>query len=241
MTFPLRLAAGLIAFLAASIYGVAVTVFRRDRSRVAHDYAQMLTRLMLPVMGIRVEVHDRPNLDRFRPCIFIANHQSLFDAPILAGLFPENTVVIGKKELRKIPLFGWIYTTTGNLLIDRAHNPSAVQRMKEAELAVVERGVSVWMFPEGTRGRTPGEMLPLKKGAFYLAIGTGMPLVPIVASPVRPLVDLRRGRMRPGTIRVRVLPPVPTSGLSEADIPALLTQIQREMGDALRALETTPD
>src|SRR5690606_13571712 len=146
-----------------------------------------------------VEVTGEDNLYRSRPCVFVANHQSLIDAPVLGRLYPEGTVLVGKKELRRFPFCGWIYLTTGHILIDRAHTASAVQRMRDAEAAIRERGVSVWMFPEGTRGDVPGELLPFKKGAFHLAIAAGVPVVPIVVSPLKPLIDTRRFRLTPAT------------------------------------------
>src|SRR5690606_24157949 len=153
----------------------AIALFRRDRSLVAHDYAQMLARLMRPPLGLRVRVEGREHLLEHRPCIYLANHQSAYDVPVLADLYPPDTVVIGKREIRRIPFFGWVCGTTGNVLSDRADNPRAVGRLREAEEAVRSRSVSVWIFPEGTRGTVPGRLLPFKKGAFYMGVATGAP------------------------------------------------------------------
>src|SRR5690606_10645483 len=144
---------------------------------------RVISRLVQPVLGLTVKVQGQTNLTAARPCVFVVNHQSTFDVPILSSIFPEETVLVAKKELRKIPLFGWLYAATGNILIDRGHNARAVQRLREAQEAIRDRGVSVWIFPEGTRGRVSGELLPFKRGAFHLAIGTGVPIVPVVVSP----------------------------------------------------------
>lgn len=234
--FYLRMALGLAGFLVSAVYGVAIAVLRRDRAKVAHDYAQMLARVMQPLLGLRVEVEGREHLLAHRPCIYIANHQSVYDVPILAGLYPPDTVVIAKKEIRSIPFFGWLYAITGNILIDRAHNQSAVGRLREAEEAILSRRVSVWIFPEGTRATVPGELLPFKKGAFYMAVATGAPLVPVVVSPIRPLFDPKRRIARAGRVRVRVLEPIPTRGLSEADIPALISNARARMQASLNEL-----
>jgi 1-acyl-sn-glycerol-3-phosphate acyltransferase len=227
--FFLRVGLAILGFLAASVYGVWIAVWRRDRSLVAHDYAQMMVRLMRPPLGMRVEAEGRENLTAHTPCIYIANHQSLFDIVVLAEFYPPNTVVIGKKELRRIPFFGWMYLATGNVLIDRKDHARAVGRLMEAERAIEERGVSIWIFPEGTRGKEPGKLLPFKKGAFYMAVATGTPLVPVVAGPIRRLFDPSRHRARPGTIHVRILPPIPTAGLTEDDVPELLATAQGRM------------
>jgi 1-acyl-sn-glycerol-3-phosphate acyltransferase len=234
--FFLRVPLALIGFVAASVYGVWIAVWRRDRRRVAHDYAQMMVRLMRPPLGLRVRAEGRENLTRHSPCIYIANHQSIFDVVVLGEFYRVGTVVIGKKELRRIPFFGWLYAVTGNVFIDRSDNPSAVGRLVEAERAIAERGVSVWIFPEGTRGKQPGILLPFKKGAFYMAVATGVPLVPVVAGPVRPLFDPRRLRASPGTIPVRILDPIPTTGLTEGDVPALIRTAHDRMQAALTEL-----
>ncbi|MBV9772992.1 MAG: 1-acyl-sn-glycerol-3-phosphate acyltransferase [Gemmatimonadetes bacterium] len=231
--FYLRLTLGLLAFVVASVYGVAIALLRRDKSRVASDYAHVLARLQQPPLGIRTTVTGEHNLHDHRPCIFVGNHQSILDVPILGQVFAPGSVVIAKKELRKIPFFGWLYAVTGNILIDRADNTSAVGRLKEAEEALTERRVAVWIFPEGTRGSETGRMLPFKKGAFYMGIATGAPLVPVVVSPLKPGLDIGARRLRPTHVEVRVLDPIPTAGLTEDDLPALMRETRRRMAAAL--------
>lgn len=231
--FYIRLTLALLAFVAASVYGVVVAIVRRDKSRVAVDYAHLLARLQQPPLGIRVRVHGGENLHAHRPCIFICNHQSVLDVPILAQVFAPGSVVIAKKELKKIPFFGWLYVVTGNILIDRADNRSAVGRLKEVEEAILRRKVAVWIFPEGTRGREPGRLLPFKKGAFHMAVATGAPLVPVVVSPLAPSLDIPRRRLRPTTVDVRVLDPIPTAGLREEDVIPLMHRARGRMAAAL--------
>ena len=234
--FYLRVGLSLLGFVAASIYAMALALLRRDRSRIAYDYARAMVRLMRPPLGLEVRVEGREHLMAQRPCVYVANHQSAYDVPVLAELHTPDAVIIGKKELVNIPLFGWLYKATGNILIDRANRAHAVGRLREAETAVRERGVSGWIFPEGTRGKSPGQLLPFKKGAFYLAIATGVPLVPVVVGPVTGVFDLKRRIARPGTVRVRVLEPIPTSGLTEADVDALLYRTRERMAVTLAEL-----
>lgn len=231
--YYLRLSLTALGFVLASVYGVWIALVRRDRSRVAHDYARALVRMCRPPLGLRTRVLGREHLLEQRPCIYVANHQSAYDVPVLAELYPPDTMVIGKKELRSIPFFGWLFAVTGNVLIDRAHNRSAVGRLQEAEAAILERRVSVWIFPEGTRGTVPGRLLPFKKGAFYMAVATGAPLVPVVVAPVQPLFDPKRRRIRPGTLEVRVLEPIRTVGLGERDVASLMQAEHKRMQRAL--------
>lgn len=238
--FYLRVGLSLLGFVAASLYAIGLALFRRDRSRVAYDYARAMVRWMRPPLGLKVRVEGRENLMARRPCVYVANHQSAYDVPVLAELHTPDAVVIGKKELTDIPLFGWLYEVTGNILIDRSNNAHAVGRLREAEVAIRERGVSVWIFPEGTRGKVPGQLLPFKKGAFYMAIATGVPLVPVVVGPVTEVFDLKAKLARPGTVRVRVLEPIPTSGLTDADVDQLVRTTRERMADNLADLAAAP-
>lgn len=234
--FYLRVGLSLLGFVGASLYAIVLAIVRRDRSRVAYDYARAIVRLMRPPLGLRVQVSGREHLMEQRPCIYIANHQSAYDVPVLAELHLPDTVIIGKKELTRIPLFGWLFRVTGNILIDRANTANAVGRLREAELAIRQRQVSVWIFPEGTRGKTPGTLLPFKKGAFYMAIATGAPLVPLVVGPVTDVFDLKRRVARPGIVSVRVLEPILTRGLRDRDVDELIRTARGRMSDALAEL-----
>ncbi len=231
--FYLRMFAALLVFVAASAYGVAIALIRRDRSCVAPDYAHLMARWMLPIFRQTVTVSGAEHLAAHRPCVIIANHQSLLDVPVLAGCFTPGSVVIAKKEIRSVPFFGWLYAVTGNLLIDRGNTAQSVGMLRAAEAAILERRVAVWIFPEGTRSKVPGELLPFKKGGFRMAVATGAPLVPVVTSPLKPWSDLVRRRLDPNRIEVRILEPIPTAGLGEQDVTALMHEAQRRMGAAL--------
>ncbi|CAN5624347.1 1-acylglycerol-3-phosphate O-acyltransferase [soil metagenome] len=233
LLFYPRLALSVLGFFAASAHGVGLALVRRDRSRVAYDTAQMLMRLMRRPLGIRTRVLGRENMDARRPCIYLSNHQSAYDIPVLAELFPPDTVVIGKRELSNIPLFGWVFSATGNILIDRKNNPTAVGQMRDVEEAIRVRGVSVWMFPEGTRGRVPGKLLPFKKGAFYMAVATGVPVVPIVVEPLQPYFDPKRRHLKSGELEVRVLEPVEPGDQGEKAVTELIETVQSRMQDTL--------
>ena len=236
LAFFVRVPVALLGFAVASVYGIAIALLRRDKSRVAYDYAQLLRRLMQPPLGLRVTVEGEEKLTLRTPCVYIANHQSAYDVPVLAGLYRPGSVVIAKKELRRIPFFGWLYVVTGNILIDRGNRQHSVGRLREAEEAIQQRGVSVWIFPEGTRARTPGRLLPFKKGAFYMAIGARVPLVPIVVSPIKHLFDPPNMVARPGRVTVRVLDPIETVGVEEADVMALMAEARSRMQAALDEL-----
>jgi len=238
--FQLRFLAALLGFVGASLYGLALALVRRDRSSVAYDYARRMGQMMQPALGVRgVRVEGEEYLHAHRPCIYIVNHQSYFDVPVLASVYPLGTVVIAKKEIRSIPFFGWLFVRTGNILIDRADRQQAVARLREVSDEIRRRGVSVWIFPEGTRGKTPGELLPFKKGAFQMALAAQVPIVPLVLSPMREVIDTERRRIRPGRMTVRVLEPILTAGLGEGSVGELMERAHARMSTALREIAAT--
>ena len=231
--FYLRLLAAAAGFTAASLYGVGIALLRRDRSRVAYDYGRKVGAWVAPPLGFKVRVTNPERLDDVRPCIFIANHQSMLDVPVMAAVFRPDSVIIAKKEVVNVPFFGWLYDATGNIRIDRKDTRSAIGGLKEAEAAIVARKVAVWIFPEGTRGKAPGELLPFKKGAFQMALHTGAPLVPVVSAPLKPRSDIVARRLAPNEVEIRVLEPISVEGLGENDLPALMAEARRRMSAAL--------
>ena len=156
---------------------------------------------------------------------------SKFDIVVYGGLYPKRAVVIGKKEVGRIPVFGWFFRATGNILIDRKDLPSAIASIEAAARKVREKRLSVWVFPEGHRNGSP-TLLPFKKGTFHLAVAAQVPIVPIVCSQLDDVFDGRRLLIYPGRIRIRVLPAIPTEGLGETDLEALIATVRGRMQEA---------
>lgn len=235
--FHLRIAAATVGFVAASLCAVAWALLRRDTSRVAHDYGRLIARWMRPALGIRVVERNADGMLARRPCVYVSNHQSMYDVVVLASLYPPDTVIIAKQELRSTPFFGWIFEKTGNIYIDRARREQAVGRLQEAERAILERNRSVWIFPEGTRGTTSGELLPFKKGAFHIALATGVPLVPVVIAPYGYCADPQRRHVQRETVEVRVLEPIEPAEFAAGGVEGLREETRSRMQAALREME----
>ena len=196
-------------------------------------FARLLARVGLPIFGFRVHVENQNRLYMNQPCIYVANHQSNLDIFTMSPMFPYRTVVIGKKELKWVPLFGLFFMGAGNIMINRSDRSHSLAGLEAAAKHIHESGASVWIFPEGTRNRGAAEMLPFKKGAFRLAIAAQVPIVPIVHQHLYSYAQIEDRRLIGGDILIRVLEPVPTAGMTVTDLDALMTEVRRRMQIAL--------
>lgn len=177
-------------------------------------------------LGWRIEV-DAQRLAASRPCVFVSNHQSIMDLLVYGAVVPRRTVAVGKHELSKIPLFGWFFRASGNLVIERGNPEAAREMLAAAGRRLREEGLSVWFMPEGHRN-AGGELLPFKTGAFRLAAAAGVPVVPVVAGPLQAIVDTRRMLTRRGRLSLRVLDPVPIEE-GEAQIASAAVSVREKM------------
>ncbi len=156
---------------------------------------------------ITLDIQGQENLAH-TPAIFVINHQSMLDVFIMSSLLPPKTFPIAKKSFGYIPILGWFLKIIGTVLIDR-HNPTkALEGMKQAQ-KIIESGLSIVIAPEGTRTPT-GELQSLKKGAFYLAIQTRLPLIPITIVGAYALLPKSSWIPKRGTVKVYIDPPIST-------------------------------
>jgi lysophosphatidate acyltransferase len=221
---------GGLGFVALSAAGF-VYALAGGRHRASVLMSHGFSALMRLVLGWRVETEGIERLTRSSPAVYLANHQSNMDLVVHGAVYPRRCVVVGKKELALIPFFGWFFRAAGNIFIDRSNRTRALESLRAGAARARSQGLSVWMFPEGHRNSNP-TLLPFKKGAFHIAIAAQAPLVPLVSEPVSTLFDGRRLLTRPGTIRIRVLPEIPTTGLGEADVDALAERARAAMQQA---------
>jgi 1-acyl-sn-glycerol-3-phosphate acyltransferase len=227
--------AGGLLLLVVSAAALAIALVRGPKGHAAVFAARTYSRAMQRVLGWKIVAEGTERLAEVTPSVVMARHQSNLDVIVYGEIFPRGAIAIGKKELEWIPLFGWLWTATGNVLIDRRSVPAAMAAIRSAAEAARSVGVSVWVAPEGHRnmGR---EMLPFKKGVFHLALAAQFPILPIAVSPLSAVLDARRWALRPGTVRLRVLPPVPTADLGPEDLPQLLGRVRGELARAQEEL-----
>src|SRR3954467_2555440 len=153
-----------------------------------------------------------------RPYVVVSNHESFADI-LLISYLPWEMKWLSKAELFRIPVMGWMMRLAGDIPVKRGFGPSAAEAMERCR-QVLDRRVSVMIFPEGTRSRTR-ELLPFKDGAFRLAIEAGVPILPIAIAGTRRAMAKGTFQFRRATAECRVLEPIPTAGLTAADIGSL--------------------
>lgn len=184
-------------------------------------------------LGVKFKIENKALIDTHPPCVFISNHQDNIDVFFGAATAPKGTVTIGKKALLWFPFFGLMYYFTGNILINRKNKKSAFGTMDQAAEAIKEKGISVWIMPEGTRSKGRG-VLPFKKGAFITAIKAQVPIYPIAISDYKHTLNLNH--FFSGTVVVRALQPIETKGMTINDVEKIRTEAYEAIKKAVNEL-----
>jgi 1-acyl-sn-glycerol-3-phosphate acyltransferase len=189
--------------------------------------ARVWSRGVLAAARVKLIIRTQVPLDPARPYIFMANHLSQADIWALFVAVPFPVRMIAKKQLGRIPFFGWAMHAGRFIFIDR-QNPIAARRSLEEAARRIHDGDSVLMFPEGTRSRD-GKLGPFKKGGFHLAIASGADIVPCAIRGSREIIPRGSMLIRSGTISVDLGAPIPTAGLTDADRDALLVRVREQI------------
>jgi 1-acyl-sn-glycerol-3-phosphate acyltransferase len=183
---------------------------RVARIKLGNIYGSIVGPVVIRIVGSKAVVHHRERITKNRPAIYLSNHTTGLDPLIAIWLCPTGGCGVAKKEITRIPFFGWAYKLSGHLLIDRSNRERAIASMKKIGDLVKENNLSIWIWPEGTRSRS-GRMLPLKKGFVHLALQTKIPIVPIVVHEGYKRWHSHKVLLTPGVLEIEVLPPVDTS------------------------------
>jgi 1-acyl-sn-glycerol-3-phosphate acyltransferase len=184
------------------------------RGYFAHWCARMWSRLILRTTRVGVDVHGLDRLSPGRTYVFVANHQSIYDIPILFWSLPFQLRIIAKESLGRVPFLGWHLRRTGHMLVNRAR-PDRTAIFSWAS-ALTSKGLSLIVFPEGTRSRD-GRVGRFKRGSFYLALEAGLPVVPLSVVGSRHVMLKGRLATYPGRVRLVVHAPIDTSALAGTD------------------------
>ena len=183
------------------------------RGHVAHHCARLWSRCILVTTGVRVRARGRDRVSPGQSYVFVSNHQSIYDFPILITSIPFQLRIIAKASLGAFPVLGWHLRCTGDLLIDRAR---AGRGTLKRIAGLMRRGHSLIVFPEGTRS-ADGTVLAFRRGLFRLAIEAGLPVVPVAVVGSRHVMPKGRLMTCPGQVELVVHAPLSTDGLDREE------------------------
>ena len=229
--WSLFVAGALLLFLGPPILIVA---WLTGKHHLVYPWANFGARNWLRLSGAKVHVTGKHHLDPDQTYVFVSNHRSYLDTATLFLHTGRRIGILAKKELLKVPILGVGMGFVNVMAIDRSNRERALQTT-EAATARIRSGISFGVFAEGTRAK-PGELLPFKKGAFYMAANAGVPIVPIAIKNTDYLMGKGTGEARPGTLEFVILPPVPTTGCStDEDVGRLVERVEATIADELGA------
>jgi len=207
-------------------------LFDRSANACHSIVARSWARLLVQVSGVRVDIEGQDNFDPNRPCIFMANHQSHYDIFAILGFLPVQVRFMAKKELYKIPVFGWTLRALGHIRIDRYNSKQALASYNRAAERI-RNGASVFIFPEGTRS-PDARVLPFKKGGFVLAMKAGVPIVPISISGGCKVLPKHKLVLRRGVIKMVIGKPIDTREYQLENKKALIERVRNVITSNLR-------
>jgi 1-acyl-sn-glycerol-3-phosphate acyltransferase len=225
------------------VIGVPVALIGIPWSALSKNFSTMyrwgmrICALGVRAAGIRVRVEGMENVQPGVSYIFLSNHVSNLDPPILLPLIPGRTSVFLKRELMKIPLLGTAMRMGKFVPVSRGNQREEARQSVEAAADALNSGLHITVFPEGTRS-PDGRLLPFKKGAFFLAEATGAPIIPIVITGTERMMPKKTLRITPGEAHVRFLPSIrPQDSATREE---LMERVRAEMEEELdrrRAIE----
>ena len=226
------MAAALLLIFAPPVLAAA---WLTGNHEIVYPWALFGARNWLRLSGVNVQVSGEERLEPDQTYVFISNHRSYLDTATLFVYTGRRLGLLAKKELLNVPILGVGMGFVNIMAIDRSNSERA-RATVEAATARIRSGRSFGVFAEGTRAR-PGEFLPFKKGAFYMAAQAGVPIVPVVIKNTDYLMGKGTGEARAGTIELIMLPPISTTGCStDESMTELVDRVQAIIGRELGAV-----
>jgi len=208
--------------------GIVMAVFSH---KVAFHCGTIWAWCLCRVNWTQVKVEGREHAVRGQAYVIMSNHVSHFDILAFYGHWGRQFRWVMKQELRRIPFLGWATAAWRNIFIDRSSRAKAIESLNAAK-PLFDDGISVMIFPEGTRSRD-GRIREFKKGGFMMALDTGLPILPVTISGTREILPSKTVRLLPGRVRIVVHPPIDTAGLGINDRDVLMSRVRAAMESPL--------
>ena len=198
-------------------------------------FVQAELRFGVFLSGAKIEYVGRENMPKKgEAVVYISNHRGFFDIMSTYPVFKDCTGFIAKKEMRTWPLIGWWMSSVYCLFLDRKDRRQGIATILEG-VEYVKKGISMYIFPEGTRSKTEGEMLPFKHGSFKLATKAGAPIVPIAINGSGKIFDDHVPLVKKGNVRVEFLKPIETKDLTPEELSNLPERVHSIIEEIVKA------
>ena len=218
----------ILATALAGTVSLVVSVFDGS-GRAQLAVARWWGRMLLAIAGVKVRVEGAEKLSPEGGYVFVSNHLSYMDIPVLFACLPVKIRFLAKKSLFWIPFIGFHLRRAGHIPVDRGNTRASLRTLAQAARLVRERQVSVLIFPEG--GRSPGAMREFKEGAAYVAVKAGVPAVPVGLIGTRQVLQMDSLLPRRAGVTLRIGDPIPTAGLKVHDHEALTRELQERVAE----------
>lgn len=209
------------------LMGILIGILRPFHPSNVRTTGMILTPVGFKLLGIEFEIRGKENFKKQMPFVVTANHQNNLDMFPGGATIPNRCVTLGKSSIVWIPIFGLFYWLSGNILIDRSNKRKAKASMERVTQEILENNKSVYIMPEGTRGRGREVLLPFKRGAFITAINAQVPIIPVCFSSYHN--KMRWNKLKAGKIIAQVLEPISTVGMKPEDSVRLMEDVYQIM------------
>ncbi len=207
----LKIGITLLSTAAVSIAAFFLVLIDRS-GRMYHSAARLWARFTLWLFDVHVSTTGLEYLDKSKQYVYVANHASMFDIPAIFAAIPDDIRIILKKELTRVPIWGWALKVGPYISIDRFNPKDAMESIDRA-LEAVRGGASVLVFAEGTRSRD-GRLQPFKRGAFALAARSGVPIVPVTINNSFRIMPKGSLKIEPADISIVIGRSIESAGLT---------------------------
>jgi 1-acyl-sn-glycerol-3-phosphate acyltransferase len=211
------------------------------RGYFAHGCARAWSWLILKTTGVRVTIEGLERIVPGTTYVFVSNHQSIYDTPVIFASVPAQLRIIAKESLARFPVLGWHLRRGGHLFVDRRHpDPTGILRRWRA---LVSEGLSLLIYAEGTRSRD-GHVARFKGGSFLLAIQAGLPIVPLSVIGTRQVMPKNRLRTEPADVTLIIHDPIQPPALdapTPRDAKALAERVHAVVAAAVERRQFTRD
>ena len=225
-----------IIILATIIMGsisLLTSLFDPD-GRAQHQISRVWSRMLLTVSGVKMQVEGLEKIDPGVTYVFVANHRSFMDIPVLLAYLPLQFRFLAKKGLFLIPFLGTHLRRAGHLPVVKDNPRASLKSMTDAARILRQHGMSVMLFPEGGRSKD-GALQDFIEGAAYIAVKAGVPVIPIAMTGTREVLPMGSLQIMSGIVELRIGDPIPTANMTMQDRANLTQTMHDRVADLLRS------